>query len=177
MPYCFPRSSIKFQGHTVLNITDFDPNWAFPDYRPVAAFKSLRFALFFQIIVNQNHEVNMALLGWTLLLSLVTSLVANSRPPNMVLFMADDVGMGDLGCFGNRTLKTPNIDSIARQGATLTHHIAAASVCTPSRAAFLTGRYPIRMGESHVDPNPAATLRHNNVIMTPKRHYPVVLTQ
>ena len=46
MPYCFPRSSIKFQGHTVLNITDFDPNWAFLDYRPVAAFKSLRFALF-----------------------------------------------------------------------------------------------------------------------------------
>ena len=47
MPYCFPRSSIKFQVHTVQNITDFDPNWAFPDYRPVAAFKSLRFALFY----------------------------------------------------------------------------------------------------------------------------------
>ena len=46
MPYCFPRSSIKFQGHTVQNITDFDPNLAFPDYRPVAALKSLRFALF-----------------------------------------------------------------------------------------------------------------------------------
>ena len=46
MPYCFPRSSIKFQGHTGQNITDFDPNWAFPNYRPVAAFKSLRFALF-----------------------------------------------------------------------------------------------------------------------------------
>ena len=45
MPYSFPRSSIKFQGHTGQNITDFDPNWAFPDYRPVAAFKSLRFAL------------------------------------------------------------------------------------------------------------------------------------
>ena len=45
MPYCFPRSSVNFQGHTVKNITDFDPNWAFPDYRPVAAFKSLRFAL------------------------------------------------------------------------------------------------------------------------------------
>ena len=45
MPYRFPRSSIKFQGHTVQNITDFYPNWAFPDYRPVAAFKSLRFAL------------------------------------------------------------------------------------------------------------------------------------
>ena len=46
VPYCFLRSSIKFQGHTGQNITDFDPNWAFPDYRPVAAFKSLRFALF-----------------------------------------------------------------------------------------------------------------------------------
>ena len=44
---CFPRSSIQFQGHMVQNITDFDPNWAFPDYRPVAAFKSLRFALLF----------------------------------------------------------------------------------------------------------------------------------
>ena len=46
MPYWFPRSSIKFQGHTGQNITDFKPNWAFPDYRPVAAFKSLWFALF-----------------------------------------------------------------------------------------------------------------------------------
>ena len=49
MPYCFQRSSIKFQGHTVQNITNFYPNWAFPDYRPVAAFKSLRFALFIPI--------------------------------------------------------------------------------------------------------------------------------
>ena len=47
MLYCFPRSSIKFQGHVGQNIIDFDPNWAFPNYRPVAAFKSLRFALFF----------------------------------------------------------------------------------------------------------------------------------
>ena len=46
MPYCFPRSSTKFQGHTVQNITDFDTNWAFPDYRLATAFKSLRCALF-----------------------------------------------------------------------------------------------------------------------------------
>ena len=51
--YCFPRSSIKFQGHTVQNITDFYPNWAFPDYRPVAAFKSLRFAL----LLSKMEEV------------------------------------------------------------------------------------------------------------------------
>ena len=49
MAYHFPRSSVKFQGHTVQSITDFDPDWAFPDYRPVAAFKSLRFALFVNI--------------------------------------------------------------------------------------------------------------------------------
>ena len=52
MPYCFPRSSIKFPGHTGQNMTDFDPNWAFPDYRPVAAFKSLRFALKFDSFIQ-----------------------------------------------------------------------------------------------------------------------------
>ena len=61
VPYCFPRSSIKFQGHTGLNITDFDPNWAFPVYRPVAAFKSLRFALFNQVNCNwfKDREPNL----------------------------------------------------------------------------------------------------------------------
>ena len=52
VPYCFPRSSIKLQGHTGQNITDFDPNWAFPDYRPVAAFKSLRFALYGILLIG-----------------------------------------------------------------------------------------------------------------------------
>ncbi|KAJ7319642.1 hypothetical protein JRQ81_019153 [Phrynocephalus forsythii] len=60
--------------------------------------------------------------------------------------MADDLGYGDLGCFGNDTIRTPNIDQLAREGVRLTQHIAAASLCTPSRAAFLTGRYPIRSG-------------------------------
>ena len=60
MPYCFPRSSIKFQGHTVQNITDFDPNWAFPDYRPVAAFKSLRFALFLHVTGSKFFLQNLA---------------------------------------------------------------------------------------------------------------------
>jgi len=58
----------------------------------------------------------------------------------------DDLGIGDIGCFGNDTIKTPNIDRIASEGVKLTHHLAAASVCTPSRTALLTGRYPIRSG-------------------------------
>ena len=67
--------------------------------------------------------------------------------PNIVVLLADDLGIGDIGCFGNTTLPTPNIDSLAEDGAKMTHFLTAAAVCIPSRAAFLTGRYPIRSGE------------------------------
>ncbi|XP_040438737.1 steryl-sulfatase isoform X2 [Falco naumanni] len=70
----------------------------------------------------------------------------SASSPNVILLMADDLGIGDLGCYGNRTLRTPNIDRLAEEGVTLTQHIAASPLCTPSRAAFLTGRYPIRSG-------------------------------
>lgn len=70
----------------------------------------------------------------------------SSKLPNIVILLADDLGIGDVGCFGNDTLKTPNIDSIAKRGAKLNHHLTAAAVCTPSRAALLTGRYPVRSG-------------------------------
>lgn len=66
--------------------------------------------------------------------------------PNFVIFLADDLGYGDIGCFGNKTINTPNIDSLADNGVKLSHHVTAAAVCTPSRAALLTGRYPVRSG-------------------------------
>ncbi|XP_071603441.1 arylsulfatase D-like isoform X3 [Heliangelus exortis] len=72
--------------------------------------------------------------------------VANPSKPNFLLILADDLGIGDVGCYGNDTIRTPNIDRLAKEGVRLTQHIAAAAVCTPSRAAFLTGRYPIRSG-------------------------------
>uniref|UniRef100_A0A667XTD9 Steroid sulfatase n=1 Tax=Myripristis murdjan TaxID=586833 RepID=A0A667XTD9_9TELE len=78
-------------------------------------------------------------------LTFCVSPLQNSKP-NFVLMMVDDLGIGDLGCYGNTTLRTPNIDRLAQDGVRLTHHIAAAPLCTPSRAAFLTGRYPIRSG-------------------------------
>ncbi|XP_050998473.1 arylsulfatase L [Acomys russatus] len=77
---------------------------------------------------------------------LVTGLDEPPSRPNFLLLMADDLGIGDLGCYGNSTIRTPNIDRLAHHGVRLTQHLAAASVCTPSRASFLTGRYPIRTG-------------------------------
>ena len=66
--------------------------------------------------------------------------------PNFIVMVADDLGYGDVGIFGNATIPTPNIDRMGRQGAKFSHSLAAASLCTPSRAAILTGRYPVRYG-------------------------------
>jgi arylsulfatase A-like enzyme len=68
------------------------------------------------------------------------------RKPNVVLFLADDLGCHDLGCWGAADLKTPNIDALASGGTRFTNWYAAAPVCAPSRASLLTGRYPIRCG-------------------------------
>ncbi|XP_060039084.1 steryl-sulfatase isoform X2 [Erinaceus europaeus] len=70
----------------------------------------------------------------------------NPKRPNFVLLMADDLGIGDPGCYGNKTLRTPHIDRLAADGVKLTQHLVASPLCTPSRAAFMTGRYPVRSG-------------------------------
>jgi len=66
--------------------------------------------------------------------------------PNFILIFTDDQGYGDLSCFGSTTIKTPNIDRIAREGRKFTSFMVASPVCTPSRAALLTGCYPKRVG-------------------------------
>lgn len=67
-------------------------------------------------------------------------------PPNVVLILADDLGYGDLGVYGNNLIKTPHLDRLAGEGVRLTSFYASASLCTPSRAGLLTGRYAIRDG-------------------------------
>lgn len=71
---------------------------------------------------------------------------ADVGPPNVVIIFCDDLGYGDLGCYGHPTIRTPNLDRMAREGQKWTSFYVAASVCTPSRAALLTGRLPIRNG-------------------------------
>jgi arylsulfatase A-like enzyme len=67
-------------------------------------------------------------------------------PPNVVIILADDLGYGDLGSFGNAKIKTPNIDRLATEGVKLTSFYVPVPICAPSRAGLMTGRWPYRTG-------------------------------
>lgn len=68
------------------------------------------------------------------------------RPPNIVFILADDLGWGDLACYGHPHIKTPHLDQLAREGTLFTQCYASSPVCSPTRAALLTGRFPARLG-------------------------------
>jgi uncharacterized sulfatase len=75
-----------------------------------------------------------------------------AEKPNIVVILADDLGYGDLGCYGHSKFKTPHLDQLAADGARLTNFYAACPFCAPTRTALLTGRYPFRSG---MNGNPA----------------------
>ena len=72
--------------------------------------------------------------------------IDNNKKPNFIIIFADDLGYGDLGSYGHPTIKTPNLDQMANEGMRFTQFYVGSSICTPSRAALLTGKLPIRTG-------------------------------
>ncbi len=89
---------------------------------------------------------NLICLVSIILLSGFSTRFANAKSPNIIIIMADDLGYGDLGCYGHPSINTPNLDSMAAEGLRFTDFYAGQSLCTPSRAALLTGRFAIRSG-------------------------------
>ena len=81
---------------------------------------------------------------------LAGSAVVARKQPNIIFINADDMGYGDLGCYGAKAIRTPNIDRMAAEGLRLTSFYVTSPVCTPSRAALMTGRYAARMGAAQV---------------------------
>ena len=80
----------------------------------------------------------------------VSSYAQNStlKKPNIILILADDLGYGDLSCFGSKRILTPNLDKMASEGMKFTQFYAGSAVCTPTRVSVLTGRYPLRYNVS-----------------------------
>ncbi|MHC4796989.1 MAG: sulfatase family protein [Planctomycetota bacterium] len=70
---------------------------------------------------------------------------ATSNKPNFIFILADDLGWGDLGCYGHKLAKTPNLDRLAKQGTLFTQFYVCSGVCSPSRAAFMTGQFPAKL--------------------------------
>jgi arylsulfatase A len=74
--------------------------------------------------------------------------IVSAEKPNIIVIYADDLGYGDVGCYGATKVQTPNIDQLAKEGRRFTDAHSASAVCTPSRYALVTGRYPFRKGLS-----------------------------
>ena len=110
-----------------------------------------------------NFFFRTAILGWLLIGALAWPARAADRTPNIVLIYADDVGYGDLSCYGATKIKTPHLDRLAAAGLRFTDGHSAAATCTPSRYALLTGQYAWRKKGTGVLPGDA------NLIIEPSR--------
>ena len=97
---------------------------------------------------HRSRRTGLGFLTLGLLLFLGGSVLRSraATAPNIIIILADDLGYGDLGCYGHPSIRTPNLDRMAAEGMRFTDFYVAACVCTPSRAALLTGRLPIRSG-------------------------------
>ncbi len=127
----------------------------------------------------------MNMMKFLLVLLSIASLAGNSfaqveraptRSPNIVLIMADDLGWKDLHCYGNKKLDTPNLDRLATQGMLFTDAYSASPVCTPTRAALMTGQSPARLNiTNHASGHPPKFQKPGTQLVTPEwlRHLPL----
>ena len=90
------------------------------------------------------------LLPWSVSTVTAKESTKTTTPPNVIVIFIDDMGYSDLGCFGSKTHRTPNLDRMAKEGMRMTDFYVTCSVCTPSRASLMTGCYPRRVN-MHVD--------------------------
>src|SRR3954451_4529391 len=106
--------------------------------------------------MNRRHFLQSV--GASYLASSVEAQKAPERLPNIVLIYADDVGYGDIGCYGAAAVKTPNLDAIAGGGLRFSNAHAPSATCTPSRYALLTGEYAWRKPGTGILPGDAALI-------------------
>ena len=125
----------------------------------------------FNLITGSLEGCVLHILLFALCILIRSGLVAEndksrSASPNIVLIYADDLGWGDLGCYGSRNIRTPHLDKLARQGVRFTSFYVAQPVCSASRAALLTGCYPNRIGiHGALGPNSRIGISSNEVTL------------
>ena len=107
-----------------------------------------------------------------LLFTVASSIIAQAAKtdkPNIIVIMADDLGYGDIGCYGAKpeNLKTPNIDRLAANGLQFTNGYCSASTCTPTRFSFLTGKYAFRQNNTGIAPPNGPAIIQPGVVTLP----------
>ena len=108
----------------------------------------------------------LSLLATLSLFSLPNTACPQTRPPNIIVIMADDLGYGDVSCYGAQTIQTPHIDRLAKEGLKFTSGYCSASTCTPTRFSFLTGTYAFRQkGTGIAAPNNPAIIQPDTVTL------------
>ena len=116
--------------------------------------------------INRREFMQTAAVAATALAAGGDAIAARTPRPNILFIMADDLGYGDLSCYGRPEYKTPFIDTLAKEGLRFTDNYASAPVCTPTRCAFHTGRYPQRLEVGLREPLPDG----NNDLGIPEDH-------
>jgi arylsulfatase A-like enzyme len=105
-----------------------------------------------RLVTGESIFSSCSLSVWIVILLLLSGCHEQAFRPHIIYIMTDDMGYGDLSCYGQKNFSTPNLDKLASQGVKFVNAYSAAPVCTPTRAAFMTGRYPARTEVGLMEP-------------------------